>query len=223
MGMPDISKLWSGQAYSQAFAVLSKVKLNDPLTYPRKNSKKSGAVFSRFVNKENLAFLNDSTISLKEKAFEMQSFSMVQNTLTLKYTDDFRKEQYYNEELIETYIFGLYVHEKMLDLALVILNSNDDYVANMKAGLKTVLNGYAQMIFSVMAEQVKSNIYQVEDLERLSTEVSQTLIKNMKLIEPGLREKMDAQLQLVIEKSPSEIIKKNYQEVLKVLNDTNRQ
>ncbi|MEI6294383.1 MAG: hypothetical protein WCP36_11910, partial [Methanomicrobiales archaeon] len=43
MGMPDHTKLWSSQAYNNAFAILSKVKLNNPLSYPRKNSKKSGA------------------------------------------------------------------------------------------------------------------------------------------------------------------------------------
>lgn len=219
MGMPDLSKLWSSQAYMKAFATLSTVKLNNPLSYPQKNSKKSGVVFSRFVNKENLSFLDDSSISLKDKAFEMQSFSNVQNTLTQKYTDDFKTEQYYNAELIETYIFGLYVHERMLDLALVIMNSNDDYLANMKAGLKTVLNGYVQMTFFVMAEQVKSNVYQVKDLDSLSLEASRSLIKNMKLIEPVYGQKMALQLQSVIENSSSDYIKKNYRGVLKVLND----
>jgi hypothetical protein len=220
LGMPDLTKLWSSQAYMRAFSVLSTVKLNNPMAYPQKNSKKSGAVFNRFINKENLSFLDDSNISLKDKAFEMQSFSSIQNALTQKYTDDFRQEQYYNVELIETYIFGLYVHERMLDLAQIILNSNDDYLANMKAGIKTVINGYVQMTFFVMAEQVKSNIYQVKDLDRLSTEVSRSLIKNIKLIEPEFRDKLASHLQTLIEKSPSDYIKKNYQEVLKVLNDT---
>jgi hypothetical protein len=221
MGMPDLKKLWSSKAYTQVFAVLSKVKMNDPLTYPRKNSRKSGDVFSRFINKENLSFLNDPTISLRDKAFEMQSFSSVQNTLTQKYTDDFRVEQYYNVELIETYIFGLYVHEKMLDLAGEIMNSNDDYLSNMKAGIKIVLNGYVQMTIFMMGEQVKSNVYQIKDLEKLSTEVSHSLIKNMKSIEPENRQKIAPHLNDVIEKSPSDYIKKNYQQVLKMLNDTN--
>jgi len=221
MGMPDHTKLWSSQAYMQAFTILSHVKLNNPLSFPRKNSKKSGAVFSRFVNKENLSFLNDPNISLKNKAFEIQSFSGVQNTLTLKYTDDFKTEQYYNEELIDTYIFSLYVQEKMLELAVEIMNSKDEYLEDMKAGLKMVNNGYFKMTFFVMGEQVKSNVYRVKDLDRLSIEVSRSLIKNMKLIEPAYKEKMAPQLQSVIEKSPSDYIKKNYQEVLKVLNDTN--
>jgi hypothetical protein len=222
MGMPDHTKLWSSQAYIQTFTVLSNIKVNNPLSFPRKNSRKSGATFSRFVNKENLSFLNDSTISLKDKAFEMQFLSGVQNTLIRTYTDDFRTEQYYNEELIEAYIFGLYVQEKMLELAVVIMNSKDDYLSDMKGGIQMVLNGYVQMIHSLCGEQIKSNVYNAKDLDRLSKEVALSITKNMKFIEPEYRQKIAPLLQNVIEKTSSGYIKKNYQEVLKTLNGTNQ-
>ena len=220
MGMPDHTKLWSSQAYSKAFTILSKVKLNNPLSFPRKNSKKSGAVFSCFVNKENLSFVNDSAISLKDRAFEIQSFSNVQNTLIRKYTDDFRPEQYYDRELIDAYIFGLYVQDKMLELALEILNSKDEQLINMKAGFRMVLYGYVQMIYFVLGEQVKSNIYSDTDLDSLSTEVSRSIIKNIEWIMPVDRQKIGVQIRNTIEKAPSGYVKNNYRETLKALNNS---
>jgi hypothetical protein len=220
MGMPDHIKLWSSQAYNRAFTVLSNLKLKDPLSYPRKNSNKSGDVFSRFVNKENLAFVNDSSISLVDRAYEIQAFAGVQNKLIRSYTDDLKPEQYYDEELIDSYIFGLYLHDKMLELAIEIYNSEEQSVINMRSGIRAVLNGYVQMSCVILGEQIKSNVYSNKDLDRLSNEVSRSLTDNLKWIQPADRQKIAVQIQSVIEKSPSDYIKNNYIKTLKVLNDT---
>ena len=219
MGMPDHTKLWSSQAYMRAFTVLSNIKLSNPLSFPRKNSKKSGAVFNCFVNKENLSFVNDSAIPLMDKAFEIQSLVGVQNKLIRAYTDDLKPEQYYDEDLIDSYIFGLHIHEKMLELAIEILNSEEESVINMKSGLKAVLNGYVQMSCVMLGEQIKSNVYRDNDLDRLSTEVSRSLIDNLKWIQPADRQRIGAQIQNTIEKAPSVHIKNNYREALKVFNN----
>lgn len=220
MGMPDHTKLWSSQAYMQAFTVLSKIKLNNPLSFPRKNSKKSGEVFSCFVNMKNLSFVNDSTISLMDKAFEIQSFAGAQNKLIRAYTDDLKPEQYYDEELIDSYIFGLHLHEKMLELAIEILNSEEESVINMKSGIKAVLNGYVLMSCVMLGEQIKSNVYREKDLDTLCAEISRSLKDNLKYIQPTDRQKISDRIQSVIEKSPSDYIKNNYIEILKVLNGT---
>jgi hypothetical protein len=217
MGMPDHTKLWSNKAYTQAFNVLSKVKLNNPLSYPRKDSRKSGVVFSRFVNKENLSFLDDPSISLIDKAFEMQTLSSAQSTLRRKYTDEFRTEQYYNEELIETYIFGLYVQERMFELARIILNSDDVHLANMKAGIKMVANGYVQLSCLLLGEQIKSDVYKKKGLDRLSTEMARSLKDNLKWLEPADLQKITVSIQNAIEKAPTEYVKNQYQEVLEAI------
>ena len=218
MGMPDHKKLWASEAYIQALTTLSNIRLNNPLSFPRKHSKKSGAVFNNFVNKENLSFLNDTNLSLSDKAHMIKYFPGFIKDLTRMYTDELRTEQYYDEELIETYIFGLFINEKMLELAGKIMNSTEETNINVQSGLQAVLYGYLNLIVKILEEQVKSNVYKAKDLDRLSMEVSHSLIKNMEWIKPVDRQAISIHIQNTIEKSSSGYIKSNYQKALQELN-----
>ena len=221
LGMPDHNKIWTNDDYIIANITLSSLKLNNPLSFPRKHSQKSEALFSRFVNKENLSFVNDTSLSLRYRAFQIQHFPRFQSELSNLYTYNLKDGQYYYEELIDTYIFGLIIHEKMLELAGKIMNSKEESDISIQSGLKTVLYNYLKMIYIILGEQVKSKVYRDKDLDRLSMEVSRSLIDNLEWIEPAVRQKIAVQMQSVIEKSPSDYIKTNYIKTLKILNDAN--
>jgi hypothetical protein len=216
MGMPDQDKLSSSNDYMKAISLLHKLKNKNPLSYPRRHSKKSGAVFACLINKDNLSFVNDTTLSLHDRAMRIQSLSTLQNTELQAYTDILRSEQYYNEELIDIYIYGLFVYEKMFELAGKINNSKEEADIAMQPGSRMVVNGYVNMISRLLAEQVKSRIYSRRDLKRLSTEVSNSLIKNQQWLESADKQKISGEIQKVIEKSPISNIKKNYQKVASV-------
>jgi hypothetical protein len=220
LGMPDQKKIWSEKDYIKAIATLSNLKFSDPLSLPRKNSRKSGAVFSRFFNEENLSFVNDTTRSLRDRAYQIQYYSSFQKNLSRIYTDNLRREQYYSRELIDTYIFGLYVHDKMLELAGKIMNSKEQSDVRLQPGTRSVQNSYVQMVFIALGEQAKSDVYPVKDLHRLSTEVSRSLKKNFQWHGPEERKEITIQIQNIIEKSHSECIKDNYRKILKVFDDT---
>jgi hypothetical protein len=66
------------------------------------------------------------------------------------------------------------------------------------------------------------NVYNREDLERLSMAVSQSLIENIGWIVQSEREEIAAKVQGIIENSTSDNIKNNYSTVLKTLNDHNK-
>jgi hypothetical protein len=217
MGMPDQKILSSNNDYMRTISVLYRLKSRTPLSYPRKHSKKSGAVFACLINKDNLSFVNDTTLSLHDRAMRIQSLSTLQNTELQTYTDNLNSEQYYNEELIDIYIYGLFVYEKMFELAGKINNSKEEADIAMQSGSRMVVNGYLNMITRVFAEQVKSGIYSRRDLERLSIEVSGSLIKNQHWFESIDNQKISGEIQKVIEKSPFGNVKNNYQKVIRAL------
>jgi len=217
LGMPVQNKLSSNNDYVRVISALYRLRARNPLSYPRKDSKKSGAIFSCLVNKENLSFVNDTTLSLHDRAMQIQSFSSLQNTEIQLYTDILKSEQYYNEELIDFYIYGLFIHKKMFELAAKINHSKSDEDLAMQSGSRMVVNGYLNMISLIMAEQVKSGVYSKRDLKRLSTEVSNSVIENQQWLESADKQKMSGEIQKVIEKSTSGFIKNNYQKVKKVL------
>jgi hypothetical protein len=217
LGMPDHNKNWINDDYIMANITLSSLKITDPMAFPRKKSKKSNAIFMRLVNKDNLSFTEDQNIPVRNRAFLVQHYPRFQYELTQLYTDTANVEQYYNEELIETYIFGLNIHGKMLDLAGIIMNSEREEEKSIHSGLTTVVFNYLKTLSNIMEEQVKSNIYVSEDLDRLSLEVSGSLKKNLEWILPTDRYKLAENVQKVIDDAPSDYIKENYRTTLKLL------
>ncbi len=110
----------------------------------------------------------------------------------------------------------------MLKLAAKIMNSKEESDISMQSGLNVVLNGYKSLINIILEEQKKMNVYNREDLERLSMAVSQSLIENIGWIVQSEREEIAAKVQGIIENSTSDNIKNNYSTVLKTLNDHNK-
>lgn len=214
MGMPDQDKLSSNNDYMRAISVLYKLKSKNPLSFPRKHSKKSEAVFACLINKDNLSFVNDTTLSLHDRAMQIQTLSTLQNTELQMYTDILKSEQYYNEELIDIYIYGLFVCEKMFELAGKINNSKAEADIAMQRGSRVVVNGYLNIISRTLNEQVKSGIYSNRNLKRLSTEVSNSLIENQQWFESSDRQKISVEIQKVIEKSHIGYVKNNYQKII---------
>ena len=214
LGMPDYAKVWSRVEYGRALSTMKNIKLYNPLSFPRKHSKKSSGYFNRLISEENLSFLQDTALPLIDKAYQIQQFSSFQTGLIHLYTDGIKDEKHYAEELIDIYIFGLFVNKNMLDLAEKIMESDDKVNIDLKSGRSVVLQGYVNLIFKITGEQLKPNIYLAKDLDRLSGEVSQSLIENWKWIEQADREKINDQILGVIENSSSDVVKNNYQKIL---------
>jgi hypothetical protein len=221
LGMPDPNKTWTIYDLINAHISLSSLNRTNPLFLPRKNSKKSGVYFSRIVNKDNLSFVQDTTLSLRNRAFLIQYYQKLQNELIALYTQKLKHGQYYGEELIDMFIYGLFIHEKMLDLSGKIMNSKEVPDIEIQYGQKTVLNNYAKTISTMLGEQLKSKDFQRKDLDRLSEEISLSIIKNRKWIKPKNMGEIKNQIQNIIEKSSSVFVKNNYRKALEALKDIN--
>jgi hypothetical protein len=213
-GMPDPDSVWSDKGCLKAHAALGTIRLNHFTSLPAKHSKKSGPVFTRIINRENVSFIDDTTESLSDRAFRVQYFSSFIAEICRMYTDNLKQEQYYREELIDLYIFRLFVQEKMLYLADVIMKSDDPSVKGLKQGLAAVQHGYINLLSQLFQEQVKINVYLADDLVRLSQEISVSLLRNLEWMNEENREGIRNHLHDAIEKSSSEMVKTNYRKSL---------
>jgi len=221
LGMPDHNKIWINHDYSNANMTLSTIRINYPLSLPRKLSKKSGALFSRFINQENLSFVNDTTFPLHIRAYRIQSFESLQSEMGQIYSVEVNEEKYYNEEFIDLKIFGLFVHEKMLELAWAIMDSDDESDMGMQSGMQAVKYNYLKLIIRLLEEQDKLKEYPANGLDRLSNAVSVSIIKNQGWFLPDERKTIISQIEAAIEKSPTDYIKNNLIKTLKILYDSN--
>ena len=219
LGMPDPDKSWSVNNYFKAHITLGTLKIYNPKSLPRKLSKKSGTVFSRIVNKEILLFFDDPGLPLSSRAMEIMQFARLQNDLIGMYSYLSDSVKYYTEELPDIYIFALSVQDKKLEIAGKIMNSSEERDIEFQSGLPTVVYNYLNIIKIILGEQVKSKVYRLEDLERLSLEVSRSLAQNHKFILPADREALITMIKSIIENSPSGSIKENYIKTLEIFND----
>jgi hypothetical protein len=217
LGMPAYSGIWGHGDYLKVCAALDRLKSTKPLSLPKKNSEKSGMYFDQMISLKNLSFLEDNSISLNDKAFEVQAYIGIQSQLAGIYTDILRREQYYNQELIDIYIFGLIITEKMLDLADKINNSNAEADIRMQSGYRAIQYSYLTMAGFVLRNQAAFTLYSLEDQMRLSDSIYNSISRNKGRIETPVRENLKPQLQVVIDSASSEYIKDKYIRLIEMI------
>jgi hypothetical protein len=178
LGMPDPKKVWTNDDYVAANITLSSLKMNDPLSLPRKNSIKSGEVFKRMVNEENLAFIYDTVFPLRTKAYAIQYYPRFQSEMEQMYTIEYKGKIYYSEELLDLNIFGLLIQDKMLELAGIINRSGDEDAESIKSGMDAVKYNYLKLIPRLLDELSKQDNYSAEGCERLSRAISESVLRN---------------------------------------------
>jgi hypothetical protein len=218
-GMPDIKNPWSERDLMKAHITLGTIRTKSFQSMPRKESSRSGALFSRIVSKDNLAFLNDPGMALHDMAFQIQTTSSFLNDLGRMYTDNLKPQQYYHEELIEIFIYEIFVKEKMLELAERIKNSKVPDDISMQRGHKSIVNGYVNLITTMIKNQEKTKAFSARELRRLNKEVAVSISNNIKYLDSESKQKLTEEIKSISEKSGSRYVKKDFADVLKGLKD----
>lgn len=217
LGIPDPGKVWNFQDYITTYAALLNLKLEKPYALPVKNSRRSGELFYRMISLENLSFLEDESLPLHEKAHRIKGFVNVYNDLIELYTNVLMKKQYYNPELVEIWIFGLGVTQKMLDLAEKINKSDVPADRRMASGYKSIQGIYLTGLMEVLRQQQYTSQYPVRDLELLTDSLSISVQRNMEWFDEDTSEQIKQAMRAVIDSTSSLKIKNDYLELIEIL------
>ena len=160
LGIPDIDRPWKIGEFVDIVSTLRKIKNKEPLSLPRKGSRKSGQLFEHMISMDNLSFLNIDTLPLYEKAYRIQSFVQIQSEYCDIYNDIYKREQYYHRELIECYIFGIRVTQEMINLGLKINASDKPGDVGMKSGFSAIQYIHVTMLADALDKQKNTSLYQ---------------------------------------------------------------
>lgn len=217
LGIPDFSRPWKIGEFGNVIATLRDISYNEPLSLPRKGSAKSGKLFDHLISMDNLSFLNLDTIPLYEKAYRIQSFLQIQEEYVDVYTDLYHREQYYNPELIEIYIFGIRITQAMLNLAYQINESDKPGDVGMQSGFEGIQYGHVFMLASCLEKQQNTSLYNTEDLERLSDSIVFSVRRNMSWFDSIATDKIKQNMLVVIDSSTSDYIRKEYRDIIDAL------
>lgn len=214
LGVPDYSSVWNFQDYITSHGVLSSLKLKEPFALPTKNSQRSSVLFYRMISLENLSFVQDESLPLHEKANRIKGFLGVYDDLIDLYTNILMKEQYYNPELVEIWIFGLSVTQKMLDLAEKINKSDVQADRRMASGYKSIQGIYLTGLLKVLSDQQYTSQYSVKDLELLTDSLSMSVQRNLEWIDEDISEKIKLAMQAVVDSTSSRKIQNEYLDLI---------
>jgi hypothetical protein len=217
LGMPDHKKIWTNDDYVASNITLSSLKMNDPLSLPRKTSKKSQEVFQRLVSSENLNFIYDTIFPLRTKAYFIQYYPRFQTEMEQMYTIEYKGKPYYSEELIDLHIFGLIIHDKMLELGWIIDKSEDQDAEGLKGGMQSVQYNYLRLIPRLLDELSKSKIYTLEGKERLSHALAESIHRNLEWMNTQSKDSLTATLKNTAEKNKSGKVKENLEMCIEIL------
>lgn len=217
LGMPEQDHVWNMQDYSTAFYVLNTLKYSNPETLPVRESEKSGGLFSRMINMDNLAFLQDVTLPLNTKADQIKWFVNTLMELKVAYTDPRQTEQYYVRELIDIDIFRLSVSHQMLALGQQINESEDPSDKTMASDYPQIQRMYLDLLSELLSKHQYSAQIPQQTLELLSDSLSNSIKMNMHWFDEQARGAIKQRLNTAIESSSSQKIKSNYQEMIESL------
>lgn len=213
MGLPDPASTWNYEDYKEACIALNNIKAIKPFSLPRKDSKRSGAVFSRITNPENLVFVQDESLTLNERAYRIQHYVDIQGCFVTVYTESDNSEQYYHRELIDLYIFGLTIAQEMLDLGQLINESVEEEALEMQYAYQSIRRLYLTMVMFILENQQKSWFFAEEDMVRLSNFLANSIMINREWIEDEPAREIKIRLKKIIEHAESDEIREKYVEL----------
>ena len=216
MGLPDHTSTWDYEDYKEACIVLNNIKAVKPFSLPRKDSKRSAAVFSRLTDPENLEFLMDESLSLHERAYRIQPYIDIQGCFITAYTSTSQSEQYYHRELIDLYIFGLTIAQEMLDLGQQINESVEEEAVDMQYAYNSIRHLYLTMVIFILENQQKSWFFEEQDLVRLSEFLVNSIMINREWIGDESARDIVNRAEKILETTDSEEIRKKYTELMDI-------
>lgn len=222
LGLPDHTRVWSIQDYINSNITLSTLKSSYPYSLPRKSSKKSGAIFARMMNEENLSFMYDKNIPLSTRAYTIQHFTRFYSELQSIYSVEMDDRRYYGDELADINVFGLLVHDRMLELAWVIMDSDAEEAKDLHFGMKTVKRNYLNLIDGLLDEQVKADVYNEEDLNNLSDKLTASVSENISWFVQPDRDSVALWLKNAMAGCPTEHVRINFNKMLKIMEDPSK-
>ncbi|MEN8203108.1 MAG: hypothetical protein ABFS28_10975 [Bacteroidota bacterium] len=214
LGFPELNISWDNREYEILFEHLSKMKYQQPMSLPRKNSRKSGPLFDRLSGEENLAFLNDDVVPLQVKVTNIRVYGDFVNDLINIYYDFFRSTQYYHTELVYLYTLKIRVGEEMMNLAGKILSSEKQEDLALVHDLWSIRHIYLNMLYQVMEKQELRSLYPKKEYQILCDSVGAAVKRNMEWFDPVIAKQIGDQLQRVVDSVDIPAVRKEYQELI---------
>ena len=174
MRLPDIEQVWTAEEYKKALKLIENIKKEDKYSLPRSGSPYSAEVFAQVVNPKNLAILEDRTLPMEKRLYNMQVYSSFPSQLMSIYREPLANTERFGKEIIDIYFFAIQFSNKAVGIVNDAIATN--YTGLTKSDLDhamEVVQDYHDNIVEELLELfiTKKERYDQQLLDNLSNEL----------------------------------------------------
>lgn len=210
MGIADPDRIWDYYDIKNTYDILNKLKWRNPYLMPIKESEKSGALFSRMISLDNMAFLDDKLMAPSEKAFQTMEFLSVFGSWNKLYSNKSDEKPYYHRELIDIYINGLRINQEMLELVNEMEGSDIAADIDLLEEFPSLKINYVTSLLNVLKLQSNASQFLESDLESLTDSITASILKNKNWMDIMATDLLKQSMETVIDSTSSDYIKNQY-------------
>ena len=197
LGMPPSHRLWNSADMAKAARVLAKLAEEDPSRLPRYKSEKSGKVFSRMTNLQNIDQLRSTVFPPAIRLGFGLQFIMASSSFGKTYAKGLLQEKTGGDEASELIQLNLHIAVAMNEIAgeLLAADENDEKKGSKKlAGLKLVQEQLSTILQGALVQAAQSRAINPEARERLLATIEKTLPTLIDSVPPAVRKEVLKQL-----------------------------
>lgn len=125
-GMPAIDRAWTLDDYRQAARALREIAGKDPRELPRRGSPRSGKVFARMANAENLALIANQPVSIESRGRTISASLGATGDLLSVYIRASTPAGVFSAEVVDLYSL-------MLHLNVIVAQISEEFITSVPA------------------------------------------------------------------------------------------
>ena len=189
-GMPSPDRSWSNSDMATVSRLITEISKRDSGQLPRFGSPKSGTVFARMTNKENLELFRNPTVPLEARLPLALQFMQAANGVNAAYLLGLVRQTTGDDEMTEITGLMLRVAVMMIELMdefLPSLDKNDPTYPVRMDGMKKMKSGMANMMQGAIQQISEPGTWSREPLRRHIAYIDETFPVIIKSVSSGVR------------------------------------
>lgn len=221
LGMPAPDRLWMSPDFVEANKAFGKVVDSKLGQLPRYQSEKSGEVFARMVNLENLAFNRNSAVAIHLRIGNAANQFVAVGQLYQQYVIAHMNRATGDSEVVE--ITGLFLRFipmqfELMDEFMLTVDKNSPMYPTRLAARQRIISGAAMFVAGTINSLTEFKLYRVSELQRQIGYMKEMFPKILPRLSDNARFETKVRLANLAQTHPSSILRQEILSLSEIVN-----
>jgi len=190
LGMPAADREWTGQDMTKVAELMASLEKEKRHALPRRESQRSGKVFSRLVSSQNLEIYRNHSLPIQSRISQAMLYFGSSKEIFKLYLSASLANEVGSIEIVD--LFGVVLQNTVLLLELTdeflpTLDKNDSSYPVRVQGLEGIKRGLASIVTGCIATLTERSSYSRDDLANLLRSMRETFPQIVPRLLPDTR------------------------------------